>query len=176
MRKPPENSDGESASRRWNYRQIFAPPWDPFNRWASKRHARRCPAKPTTVALFALEQADMGVAVDTILAQLDAIEQMHDKFSLPNPVRTAAVEHAMATLLKANPPRSWSKSEKGQWALLPASIRSAITRRENDRDHELRRLQSKVARELELRREIEPNTKSVSNESKEVENEAQKSE
>jgi hypothetical protein len=57
---------------------------DPFNRWASQRHARRCPARPVSVGLFALQQNDMGVPIDTILEQLSAIEAMHDKFSLPN--------------------------------------------------------------------------------------------
>jgi hypothetical protein len=148
---------------------------DPFNHWASKRHARRCPAKPTTVALFTLEQADMGVAIDVTLAQLSAIEAMHDKFALPNPVQTVPVRYALETLIKTAAPRSWSKSEKERWALLPASIRSAITRRENDRDHELRRLQSKVARELELQR-MNGADKTVSHEEKVDDHEAQISE
>jgi hypothetical protein len=125
---------------------------DPFNLWASKRHARRCPAKPTTVALFALEQADMGVAMDTILAQLSAIEAMHCKFSLANPVRTAAVRSAMETIVKADPPRSWPKKDKAAFAMLPSDIRLILSKRQEQMDTELRRLQSKVARELELRR------------------------
>ena len=40
---------------------------DAFNKWASQRHARRCPARPATIALFALSQNDMGVAPDKIL-------------------------------------------------------------------------------------------------------------
>ena len=126
---------------------------DPFNRWASQRHARRCPAKPTTVALFALEQNDMGVAVDTILEQLSAIEALHEKLTLPNPVRTLAVEYAMATLVKADPPRSWPKKDKAAFAMLPSDIRLILAKRQEQMDTEIRRLQSKVARELELLRQ-----------------------
>ena len=125
---------------------------DSFNKWCAKRHARRCPSRPATIALFALEQADMGVPIDVILAQLSAIEAMHDKFSLPNPVRTAAVHHTLETLIKVDPPRSWPKAERAMFRLLPADVQHIIGRRENDRDNEIRRLHSKVAKEMELLR------------------------
>jgi hypothetical protein len=118
---------------------------DPFNKWASSRSARRCPAKPATVALFALEQADMGVPAQHILAQLDAIEKLHDKFSLSNPVRTAIVQAALATIIKVDPPRSWPREDKVRFARLDPDIREIIAKRENDRDRELRRLQTKAA-------------------------------
>jgi hypothetical protein len=119
---------------------------DSFNIWAGKRHARRCPAKPATVALFALEQSDMGVAIDTILAQLNAIEAMHDKWSLPSPVKSVPVRYALETLLKPSAPRSWSKSEKAEWVLLPLPIRDAISRRERERDLALTRAQNEFAK------------------------------
>jgi hypothetical protein len=135
---------------------------DPFNRWASQRHARRCPAKPATIALFVLSQNDMGVAVDVILAQLNAIEAMHDKFTLPNPVRTAAVRCAMETVVKADPPRSWPKKDKAAFAMLPSDIRLILAKRQEQMDTEIRRLQSKVARELlELRQTNGADTKIV---------------
>jgi hypothetical protein len=146
---------------------------DPFNHWAGKRHARRCPAKPTTVALFALEQADMGVPIDTILEQLGAIEAMHDKFSLPNSVRTAAVRYALETIIKTDPPKSWPAAEKGMFRSLPADIQHIIARRENDRDREVRRQQSKVARELELQR-MNGADKTVSDEEKVDDHEVQR--
>ena len=96
---------------------------DPFNRWAIARQARRCPAKPTTVALFALEQADMGVPAQQILAQLDAIEKLHDKWSLSNPVRTAIVRAALETIIKVDPPRSWPREDKVRFAQLDPRYR-----------------------------------------------------
>lgn len=141
---------------------------DPFNKWASERHARRCPAKSSTVALFALHLADMGVEIEQILAQLNAIEQMHDKFSLPNPVRTAAVRYAMETIVGADPPRSWPKKDKAAFAMLPSDIRLILAKRQEQMDTEIRRLQSKVARELELRRMNGAEQSVQSNEDKEL--------
>ena len=47
------------------------------------------------------------------------------------------------------------------FAMLPPDIRHIIALREQQRDHELRRLQSKVARELELRQTNGADTKIV---------------
>jgi hypothetical protein len=118
---------------------------DSFNKWAGSRSARRCPAKPATVALWALEQADLGVPVQQILAQLDAIEKLHDKFSLSNPVRTAIVQAALETIIKVDPPRSWPREDKVRFARLDPDTREIIAKRENDRDKELRRLQARAA-------------------------------
>ena len=118
---------------------------DPFNKWASSRSARRCPAKPTTCALFALEQADLGVPVQHIFAQLDAIEKLHNKFGLSNPVRTAIVQAALETIIKVDPPRSWPREDKVRFAQLDPDIRQVIARREADRDRQLRRLQNEAA-------------------------------
>ena len=102
----------------------------------------------------------MGVAIEQVLAQLNAIEALHDKWSLPSPVRSVPIRYALETLIKPSAPRSWSKSEKGQWALLPLPIRDAISRRERERDLALTRAQNEFAKR---RREIEPH-KSVSEE------------
>ena len=147
---------------------------DAFNRWAGQRHARRCPARPATVALFALSQNDMGVAIDTILEQLSAIEALHDKFSLPNPVRTAAVRSAMETVVKAAPPRSWPKKDKAAFAMLPSDIQLILAKRQEQMDTEIRRLQSKVAQEMEiLRSSNNTETKIVHSNEKEATHETQ---
>lgn len=120
---------------------------DAFNSWAIARQARRCPAKPATVALFVLEQAALGVPVQHILAQLDAIEQQHDKWLKPNPVRTAPVRQALEGLTKVPPPRGWPKEDKVLFATLDPDIRRIIAEREILRDREIRRLQNKAAAE-----------------------------
>jgi hypothetical protein len=120
---------------------------DPFNKWALARQARRCPAKPATCALFALEQADMGVPAQQILAQLDAIEKLHDKWTLSNPVRTAIVRAALETIIKVDPPRSWPREDKVRFAQLDPDIRDIIAKREALRDRALRKLQNEKAAE-----------------------------
>ena len=138
---------------------------DPFNKWANQRHARRCPARPATVALFALDLAAMGVEIEQILAQLNAIEEMHSKWALPNPVRSVPVRYALETLIKTDPPRSWPRDDKVRFALLDPDTKRIIATRERQRDNELsRRLQAD--KELK-RREVEPDCKSAS-ESKET--------
>jgi hypothetical protein len=118
---------------------------DAFNKWAIARQARRCPAKPATVALWALEQADMGVPAQQILAQLDAIEQLHDRWGLANPVRTAIVRAALDTIIKIDPPRGWSRAERVQFALLPPDVREIVVEKERLRDKALRRAQNEAA-------------------------------
>jgi hypothetical protein len=118
---------------------------DAFNKWAISKQARRCPAKPATVALWALERADMGVPAQQILAQLDAIEQLHDKWSLSNPVRTAIVRAALEQIIKIDPPRGWSRTERVEFALLPPDVRAIIVDKERLRDKALRRLQNEAA-------------------------------
>lgn len=121
---------------------------DAFNKWASSKSARRCPAKPTTCALFALEHADLGVPVQHTLAQLDAIEKLHDKFSLSNPVRTAIVQAALETIIKVDPPRSWPRQDKVRFARLDPDIRQIIETRERQRDVALRKLQNETKQRL----------------------------
>ncbi len=64
---------------------------------------------------------------------------------------------------QVDPPRSWDKDEKEEWALLPASVRAAITRRENDRDKELRRLQNKAATNGAATKSVESKIKDIEN-------------
>jgi hypothetical protein len=134
---------------------------DAFNKWAISKQARRCPAKPAAVALFILEQADLGVPVQHALAQINAIEQLHDRWSLANPVRTAIVRAALATFIKTDPPRSWPREDKVRFAELDPDIREIISKRENDRDKELRRLQNKVAADLQRQTATAPEAKPV---------------
>jgi hypothetical protein len=134
----------------------------PFFEFAESKSVRRLPARPATVAAWIRFQASLVVPTEQILAALLAIEAAHDRHSLANPVRTAVVRAELNSIVKVDPPRSWPTAEKGMFALLAPDVRHIIALREQQRDNEIRRLQSKVARELELRREGEPNNKSAS--------------
>jgi hypothetical protein len=78
---------------------------------------------------------------------------MHDKWSLPNPVKTVAVAYALQTLVKTTAPRSWPKEAKATFALLPLDIQRVLAKRQVDFDKELSRLHEEVAR---LRQRAEP--------------------
>ncbi len=119
---------------------------DGFNRWAESKSARRAPAKPTTVAAFFLDQAALGASAQHLLAQADAIEKLHDKFGLANPVRTAVVREALDLIIKVDPPRSWPSEDKVLFATLDPVIRQIIAERERERDTAVRRAQNKAAK------------------------------
>ena len=128
------------------------------------------------VRLYAAQsrQCNAPTLSDTILEQLSAIEALHDKFSLPNPVRTAAVRSAMETVVKAAPPRSWPKKDKAAFAMLPSDIQLILAKRQEQMDTEIRRLQSKVAQEMEiLRSSNNTETKIVHSNEKEATHETQ---
>jgi hypothetical protein len=116
---------------------------DIFGKWCASKQARKCPAKPKTVAAFVLEQSELGASPQVICSLVRAIEALHWYHGLSNPTATPIVYGALERVVRAIPPRSWNKDERAQWALLPPEIRDAIARRENDRDKELRRLQNK---------------------------------
>ena len=139
---------------------------DIFGKWAASKSVRKCPAKPHVVAAFCLDQHQMGAAPQVILAILAAVEALHEYHGLSNPVRTSAVRAALDTIIKIDLPRSWPASNKVLFAQLDPDIREIISRREQQRDKALRRLQNEAAEQ----RQKNGADKSV--QTKEVENEA----
>jgi hypothetical protein len=118
-----------------------------FVDWCGARNVRYCPAKPATVAAYVFHQKDSAA----ILEILDAIEKLHDLHRLANPVQTAIVNVVLGHILKDEPPRSWTKEERREWWLLPPTVKAAISRRERDRERELRRAQNLAA---ELKKQL----------------------
>jgi len=123
---------------------------NPFIRWCRQSGVRHCPAKPTTVAMFISEQEYRAKPVDTLLA----IERLHDIHNLPNPVTTAVVRAALASIIDFEPPRSWSLQEKAKFIEIPAEAREIIARRTKQRETELRRVQNELA-ELRKKTNVE---------------------
>ena len=137
---------------------------DIFGKWCASKQARKCPAKPKTVAAFALAQHELGATAQVVLAMLAAIEALHEYHGLSNPVRTIAVRAALETIIKVDPPRSWPREDKVRFAQLDPDIRQVIARREADRDRQLRRLQNEAAE----RRHNGADTKPVQTDDKEL--------
>jgi hypothetical protein len=78
-----------------------------FSAWAKTRNVRELPARPSTVASFILEQTSLGMAVDNLLAILDAVEQAH--LNLSNAPRMSSL------------PLAWLSFAKRPSTSLPAS-------------------------------------------------------
>jgi len=87
------------------------------------------------------------MAVQNILAILDAVEQAHSEANLSNPVRAALPRLALEQIVKVLPPRSWPKDAVAEWSLLPVDIRRTVSDREQQRDAWLRREQNRAAEE-----------------------------
>ena len=128
--------------------------WNRFSTWCEGESVRKIPAKPATVAAYILAMAGMGVPHKQIVSVVNAADVAHQFHGLSSPLHTQIVRAALDTLLKAEPPRSWSKDEKAEWALLPPSIRDTIARRERERDTALRRLQNKTSEGVGVRVEL----------------------
>jgi hypothetical protein len=119
----------------------------PFLSWTTEKSVRYAPAKPYVVAQFILEQSATGATTESILRQVEAISRLHDKYGLSNPTATLAARSALEREFAIDPPRSWKAPEKEMFVTLPAEIRAAISRREKQREVEVRRLQNSVAEE-----------------------------
>ena len=117
----------------------------PFVQWTTKTNARYCPAKPLTVAAYVLEQSATGASTEKLLQSLDAIGRLHDLHNLASPVGTHAVRAALESVTGFEPPRSWKAEEKELFVTLPAEIKAVVSRREQQREKELRRLQNELA-------------------------------
>jgi hypothetical protein len=92
-----------------------------------------------------LEQSATGASTEKLLQQLDAIGRMHDRHNLPNPCATHAARAALESVTNFDPPRSWRAEEKEAFLTLPAEIKAVVSRREQQREKELRRLQNELA-------------------------------
>jgi hypothetical protein len=125
---------------------------DLFGKWCEARSVRKCPVKPWVLATYLLEKSAEGIPAEPLLSTLAAVVALHDFHGLSSPSATRVVNLALETILREERQPRWSKDELIEWRQLPLPIRNTIARRENDRDQELRRLQNKVARQLEDQR------------------------
>lgn len=123
----------------------------PFVEWCKSVGVRSAPATPATCAAYILYQASQGVAADLILKMASAIERLHDLHGFANPVATSAARFALLQITKVEPPRSFTRLEKGMFAHLPVEIRAAIARRCADQEKSMRRAQNEAA---QLRHEL----------------------
>jgi hypothetical protein len=90
----------------------------PWLAWCKEKSVRHAPAKPWCIAAFILDQRNL----DT----LAAIEALHSRFNLPNPVMSEIVGAAIERVGEVRAPRSWPKADKALFATLPPQIRHRV--------------------------------------------------
>jgi hypothetical protein len=118
-----------------------------FIEWASDNSVRFCPVKPQILAAWILTQASTGLDEQTLMREVESIDRLHQRHGLASPVATTAARAALEAVLHIEPPRSWRKWEKEVFVTMPVEIRAAVSRREMQRETEVRRLQNSVAEE-----------------------------
>jgi hypothetical protein len=116
------------------------------------------------VAQFIFEQSATGATTESILRQVEAISRLHDKYGLSNPTATAAARAVLEREFAIEVPRSWKAPEKEMFVMLPADIRAAISRREKQRETEVRRLQNSIAEEKKRLQAAGASTQAADNE------------
>ena len=165
---------GEKAVAESHAYLLIAPELDPGDvellkpwlTWCRDKSVRNVPAKVWCVAAYVLDRHKQGAPESEIFDELGALERLHDKWRLPNPVTTAIVSAVLDTIIKDPAPRSWTKQEQEDWPLLPPTIKAAIARRERERDIKLRQLQNELA---DLKKQLKPDEpKAVATEKEEV--------
>lgn len=120
-----------------------------FSKWAAIHGVRALPAAPATVAAFVLDQGGLKVPLDGIADTLAAVAALHDLQGLANPTSTNIVHHALANVGGGQgivAPRSWTNEERAEFFKLPLHVQRVVSRRDGEREREIRRIQNELAR------------------------------
>ena len=78
----------------------------------------------------------------------DAVQEVsraHYTHGLPDPTLGGPVAAAINDIAKIDPPRSWPAEEKLRFLTLPYDVQLIISKRERDRDNQVRKIQNELA-------------------------------
>jgi hypothetical protein len=129
-----------------------------FDEWCQSKKLPACPARPATVAFFALDNAHLGI--DRLLAVVESISAVHG--TLADPTLSPIVSAALNEVSLVMAPRSWPKEPKEQkvrFVDLPYLMQVFIGIREQTRDRDVRKSQNAAAAEIsKLKQQLEKAT------------------
>ena len=126
------------------------PSLKPFTHFCMAHSVPHLPAKPATLAAFILSQIASGTKSELIRSLVSAIDVLHDRNGFSSPASTSLVRFALNKLRPVDPPRSWTAKEQAMFVALPEEIQGVISRKEKNRETDLRRRQNELA---ELKKE-----------------------
>jgi hypothetical protein len=121
-----------------------------WKNWCALRGEQPIPASPTIIANFIKDIAPLGI--DRVWPAVLEISRAHYTVGLPDPVSSYPVTQAMNDLAKIPPPRSWPAEERLRFLTLPFDLQRIISKREADRDRQIRHMQNEFA---QLKKEAE---------------------
>ena len=110
------------------------------------------PAAPQSVALFLRTENLGGADYKRIFATAQAIERLHDRAMLSNPVATFVCRNELSRLYEISPPRSWAKVHHPLWASLSVEVRQIIENYAGLASKAVRKAQNEAA---ELRHKLQ---------------------
>lgn len=144
--------------------ELNPPSLQSFTQFCLAHSVPHLPAKPATLAAFILAQIESGVKPELIRSIVSAVETLHDRNLCANPSAHSLVRFALDKLKPVSPPRSWTGEEQALFVALPPEIQSVISRREANREKDLRNKQNQLAEEIKKAKrhtQTEPVEKSV---------------
>jgi len=123
--------------------------WPVWQAWCDQRGIASLPAVPASIAVYILHHASLGDRLEAVIESISAVHQADGKADPTlSPIVIAALFPKGAPI---EPPRSWGKTHRVMWPILPRAIQDYIVKRQDDHDKEIRRLQQEYAT---LRRDL----------------------
>lgn len=108
-----------------------------FQNWCRLMGHHHLPAAPLAVAAFIGDQG--GLKPDLLSEEVAAIDEQHQALGYAPPGRSDVALKAFAAVHPVEPPRSWTNAEKERFLQLPYDLQLVMSRREADREKELKR-------------------------------------
>jgi hypothetical protein len=115
-----------------------------FAAWCEQKGVEAFPARPASVALFALESR--GTGIDALSRIVTEIGQFHLRRGQADPTSGYPVSAALNHLAKIDPPRSWPKEHKDRFTAQPYELQKYVAAHEARREKEIRRAHNEAAK------------------------------
>jgi hypothetical protein len=142
-------------------------PAKPFADWCQKKGLPSRPASPNSVALFVSESQALGI--EPLLEILRGISAAHTALGLADPTGNWPVTAALSRISNVAPPRSFPKAEKEAFQQLPYALQNYLSRRELQREAEIRRAHNEAGIARQQLAAIQKSTTEVKNGTTEIE-------
>jgi hypothetical protein len=122
-----------------------------FANWCALKGEQALPASPAAIGKFIDDIAALGI--EKVWDQVQQIRREHYVRELGDPtLGPGPVADAINRISKVVAPRSWRAEARAEFMSLPWPVQVEISKRETERDREVRRLQNESA---DIRRELE---------------------
>jgi hypothetical protein len=114
-----------------------------FERWCVINSHQPFGASPAIVTKFVNDISPMGIAA--VWDAVQEVSRMHYTHGLSSPCNGGPVAAAINELAGIPAPRSWPRDEQNWFKSLPYDIQLIISKRERDRDNQVRKMQHEFA-------------------------------